>query len=117
MSNNFKFSKQKAHLVETVRITGVTSSAPVRVHQVPAGAAIKAYPTAAGTATVYSTTATRELSDLDDTAVKIAASTNAAWDAWGAGAITATNTQKANVPLQTVALTVASGNWVFEVTA
>lgn len=113
MSQEFK--KQRGHLVETIRITDITSSAPVKVHQVPEGAGIKIYPTSAGTASIYSTTAPRSISDGDNTNSEITTAGAADWDAWGAGDVTSSTTQKATVPVQTVACVVTSGTWVMEV--
>lgn len=111
------FKRQRGDLVETIRETGVTSSAPVKIHKVPRGSAIKAYPTSAGTATVYSTQTPRSVSDADNTNTEIENDTNANWDAWGAGAVTVATVQEAMIPLETVAIVVTSGTWVLEVSA
>lgn len=101
----------------TARASGITSATNVqRFHNVPAGAAIKIYPTSAGTAAVFSTFTQRAVSDLDG-AAGIIASTNASWDKWEAGDVTAKTVSQVNVPLATVALVVTSGTWVIEVIA
>lgn len=111
------FKKLANSLVTTLRVEGVTSSAPGKLHQVPAGATVKIFPTSAGTATVYSTHADRELSDLDTTTANVTGSTNADWLAWEAGAVTVSTSQQALGPVRTVAVAVASGTWTLEVSA
>ena len=99
------------------RLTGITSAAPGAFYNIPLYAQIKIIPTAAGTATLYSTGSQRALVDADVTAgnAAIVANTNAQWDIWGAGAVTVRTTQQAQMPLSSIALVVTSGTWTLEV--
>lgn len=95
--------------------TGLTSSSYNKAcFGVIQGAAIKVYPTSAGTATVYSS-----CSPIADCMTDIAAGNFttgvASWDAWGAGAVSAKTTQTATVPLTTVVCVPASGTWTMEI--
>lgn len=96
--------------------TGITSTASTfkACLGVREGAAIKAYPTSAGTATVYSSCS--PISDcLTDIAANNFSSGLASWDAWSAGAVAVKTVQAATVPLSCVTIVPASGTWVLEV--
>jgi hypothetical protein len=112
-----QFSKSSSSPVTTIRQTGVTSSAPGKVHKVPRGSAIKIWPTSEGTATVYSTNTPRTISDPDDTNTEIINDTAVDWDEWSAGAVTSSTSLVAQAPVETVAIVVTSGTWVLEVSA
>lgn len=111
-----KIVKQSVGSVDTYRIAGITSSDVAKVHKVPRGAAIKYYPTSAGTATAYSTHNSRDDSDSDDTAAELAGTGNTAdWLASDSGPVTESTVDVAKNPIQTVALAPASGTWTLEV--
>ena len=104
----------------TKRRANVTSAVVAVLYNVPKGAMVKIFPTSAGTATVYSSGSPTELinADLaDPLGAAIIASTNANWDQWGAGNVTAKTVQEAQLPLAAVALLVTSGTWVLEISA
>ncbi|MGD9842987.1 MAG: hypothetical protein AB7U99_08800 [Steroidobacteraceae bacterium] len=105
-------------LVLTKSVTGVTSSAPKTISNIPIGAGIKIFPTSAGTATVYSSLSDSALVAADELAgnAAIVAGTNAKWDNWAAGAVTAATVLVATMPCSAVALVVTSGTWTMEVT-
>lgn len=103
--------------IRTIRVEGITSSAPGKVHKVPRGSVVKIYPTSAGEATLYSTNTHQDISAGDNTNAEITGSGVADWDICGAGSVTDKVVQQVNVPVETVALVVASGVWVMEVTA
>lgn len=109
------FPKTGPDRVTTYSLKGITSAAPGRMHKVPKNATVKVYPTAAGTATVYSTNTEREVSRLDEDNAGIVGSVNADWDEWDAGAVTAKKVQTVLTPVETVALVVTSGTWTIEV--
>lgn len=122
MAKVHKFPKHgsQSYRVHTMRAEGITSTTDAAfILKVPRGSTIKAIPTAAGTATVYSTQTPFSIgqADADNSHSEVTNSTNRSWDAWGAGAVTATTIQQANGPLEGIALTVASGTWTIEVTA
>lgn len=112
-----QFGIHKSSPVATIRVTGVTSSAPGKVHKVPRGSAIKIWPTGAGTATVYSTQTPRTISDPDDTNAEIINDTAVDWDEWSAGAVADSTLLVTQVPVETVAIVVTSGTWNLEVSA
>lgn len=93
-------------------VVGITSAAPAAFYGVPEGAAVAAYPTAAGTATVYCSVA-----DFDSCRADVAAAdfSSARWEAWDSGAVSARTVDRATVRLSCVAIKVASGTWTFEV--
>ncbi len=116
MSSNNVFSAPTSR-IQTHRRENATTDKPEKVHKVPRGATVKIYPVSPGLATVYSTNTPSLISDLDDTNIKIENSTNASWDEWGAGEVSAKTIQQTNIPIEAVALVVTSGVWVLEVTA
>ena len=120
MSTNYLVKSNKhAKQVQTMRLEGITRTTDAGIiNHLARGTGIRIFPTAAGTATVFSTqTPSLRLNDPDNTHSEITSSTNRNWDAWGAGAVTAITTQQVNVPLEATALTVASGTWTIEVTS
>lgn len=98
--------------VRVATYSGITSAAPAAFYGVPEGAAVAAYPTAAGTATVYCSVA-----DFDSCRADVAAAdfSSARWEAWDSGAVSARTVDRATVRLSCVAIKVASGTWTFEV--
>lgn len=112
-----QFSTHKSSPVSTIRVAGVTSAAPGKVHKIPKGAAVKIWPTSAGSATVYSTNTPRAVSDPDDTNAEIESDTAVDWDEWSAGSVTASTLQATQVPVETIAIVVDSGTWNLEVSA
>ena len=105
--------------VHNVIAAGVTSSEPAALYKIPAGSSIKIYPTSAGTAAVYSTSSNPDQVALDVASgnAAILAGTNANWDIWGAGAVTAKTIQSTQLPITACALVVTSGTWTMEVVA
>jgi len=102
-----------AGLVESIRIEDVQAGNPAKVHKVPKGSSIKAV--GSGSATVYTTTSPRSLSDQDTTDSDIENSTNATWDAWATGAAAGNSQETTDHPVETVALVVSSGTWTLEI--
>ena len=100
--------------INVIQHKRATSTSLKYVPGVREGAAIKAYPTSAGTATVYSSN-----SPIKDCETDIASGDFttgvASWDAWGAGAVSAKTSQVATMPLSCVAIVPASGTWTLEV--
>ncbi len=111
MSDNVSIVIHKPFQATGITSTSTTFRACLGVRE---GAAIKAYPTSAGTATVYSS-----CSPYQDCLVDIAAnnfsSGLASWDAWSPGAVSAKTLQVALSPLSCVTIVPASGTWVLEV--
>ena len=102
------------------RVSGITSTAATAVYHVAQGAMVKIFPSSAGTATVYSTGSPDTLAALDIATADgsdIVASTNASWDEWAAGAVTAKTIQQASMPQTALAVVVTSGTWVMEICA
>lgn len=111
MSENVSIVIHKPFQASGITSTSTTFKACLGVRE---GAAIKAYPTSAGTATVY--TSNSPISDcLADIAANNFASGLASWDAWGAGAVAAKTTQATAVPVTCVTIVPASGTWTLEV--
>lgn len=104
--------------VKVQTISGITSSAPKGIINIPAGASIRLYPTSAGSASVYSTGSTLKNAQLDvaTSNAAVTGSTNAKWSLWGAGAVAADTNQTAVIPQTMVAVVVSSGTWTLEVT-
>lgn len=101
--------------VQESRREGVTGVAAV--FRIPPFSGVRAFPTAAGLATVYSSSSPADLvnADLAIGAAAIQANTNAQWTAWTAGEVS-TDTEQLSDRAQTcVAIVVASGTWVLEV--
>lgn len=101
-------------VINVIQHKGSTSSLVKYVVGIKGGASIKAYPTSAGTATVYSS-----FSPIKDCETDIAAgnfSTGvASWDAWDAGAVSVSTSMVASMPVSCIALVPASGTWTLEV--
>lgn len=109
MSQNVSIVLQKSR-----QAAGVVSGSPKGVVGVRDGAAIKALPTSAGTASVYSSISPLELclADIKNNAVPAG---TADWDLWSAGAVAVKTIQQAVLPANCVAIVVASGTWTLEV--
>lgn len=105
----------RTNYVDTITYSGITSSAPKTVYEIPVGSAIRIFPTSAGTATVYSSGSPKNLVEKDDTEAKITGNTNAQWSQWAAGAVTSSTIQAASVSQTAVVLIVTSGTWTIEV--
>lgn len=99
------------------RYTGITSSAPLVVYDIPLGTMIRIWPTSAGTANVYSTGSPANLAALDTTNANITSNTNARWTAWSAGAVVAETVQSAQMNQTAIAVVVTSGTWSVEVSS
>jgi hypothetical protein len=104
--------------VKVQTVSGITSSAPKAIINIPAGGQVRLYPTSAGTATVYSTGSTLKNAQLDvaTSNAAVTGSTNAKWSIWGAGSVVADTVQSALVPQTAIAVVVTSGTWTLEVT-
>lgn len=102
---------------DSVNVIGGTSADVNSIVGISAGAMIRAYPTSAGTASVYSSGSLLTLvnADIAAGAAAITGNTNARWSLWGAGAVTADTTQQALLPQTAVAIIVTSGTWTLEV--
>jgi len=111
MSENVSIVTHKPFQATGITSTSTTFKACLGVRE---GAAIKAYPTSAGTATVYSSCSPYK-DCLDDIAANNFTTGLASWDAWGAGAVVAKTTQTATTPLSCVTIVPASGTWTLEV--
>lgn len=100
------------------RFINITNSAPVAVYDIDKDAMIRIYPTSAGTATVYSSGSPQRYVAADIAAgnAAVAASTNASWTEWAAGAITSVTVLQATMPQTAIAVVVTSGTWTVEVT-
>lgn len=118
-TKRFVRGNKQGEAVDTLYFDGVgTASTTHIVCNVPAGSLVKAFPTSAGTATVYTTQRPIDKigdSDVDAAQSVISGSTNRQWDAWGSGAVTASTVNQANGPLEGVSIVVASGTWSIEV--
>jgi len=110
---------------QVVRISGILSTdGPIGFTGITTGTMIRAFPTAAGTAAVYSSGSPEPRCRLDmvaGTATLTATGngpafgTNAAWSKWGAGDITADSVQQAQMPQSAAVIVVTSGTWTFEI--
>jgi len=105
--------------LHNIIVTGITSAEPTAAYMIPVGSTIKIYPTSAGTASVYSSSSNQDQAALDVASgnAAILAGTNANWDIWGAGAVTAKTIQSTQLPITACALVVTSGTWTMEVVA
>lgn len=99
------------------RYSGVTSSAPLVIYDIPIGSMIRIWPTSAGSATVYSTGSPANIAAADTTNANVTGSTNARWTAWTAGAVVAETVQGAQMNQTAIAVVVTSGTWSVEVSA
>lgn len=98
-------------------IAGVTSAAIKSIQNIQQGAMIRAFPTSAGTASVYSSGSPAALcaADIAAGAAAITGNTNARWSLWAPGAVTADTVQQALMPQSFVVIIAASGTWTLEV--
>ena len=111
MSENVSIVVHKPFQASGITSTTSTFKACLGVRE---NASIKAYPTSAGTATVYSSCSPYQ-DCLTDIANNNFTTGVASWDAWGAGAVTAKTVQYAQGALSCVTIVPASGTWVLEV--
>lgn len=102
-------------LVSSRNVAGATSSAVKAIYNIPSASSISAYPSAAGTATVYVSTSPVANCQVDVAAGNITSANTAQWSAWSSGAVTALTSEVAYGALTAVAVKPASGTWVLEV--
>ncbi len=99
---------------EETQVTEADSTHPKAIYTVPEGSSITAYPTAAGTATVYVSTSPQ--SDcVDDVVAKNFSTGSAKWQTWSSVAVSTITSEVVFANLSAVAIVPASGTWTLEI--